>query len=197
MNRLQELLSSARVDMAAVAGYLDEIPSPRRVDECRSLGRAHQRRLFDAAEGFRAMSFADLVPDDVGVGEEVPHHGRNTLPAFTHFAKVFTRPEEGEAPGELWGYNRNPTAALETVIGPGYYVAYEHHVPGEMLVDYLRIPPRGLPHWPRVIGNDERLSRFVYHQTQDVLRGVTSHVSIGRASKHGKWMPAWFILCRD
>ncbi len=197
MNRLQELLSSSRVDMEAVASYLDEIPSPRRVAESRSLDRGQQRRLFDAADGFRPVGLDDLVPVHVSVGDEVPHHGKNTLPTFSLFAKVFTRPPKGEADGELWGYNRNPLALLETVIGPGYYVAYPHHVPGEVLVDYLRTPPRGLPAWPKVLPNSSRLSRFVYNGTQDVLRGVSTHMTIGRAQKKGKWMPAWFTLCRD
>ena len=43
----------------------------------------------------------------------------------------------------------------------------------------------------------ERLSRFVYYQTQDLMRGVSEHVSIGRASRNGEEMSAWFILCRE
>ena len=42
-----------------------------------------------------------------------------------------------------------------------------------------------------------RLSRFVYYRTQDVLRGVSRHVTVGRATKGGKPMSAWFVLCRD
>ena len=32
---------------------------------------------------------------------------------------------------------------------------------------------------------------------QDFMRGVSSHVSIGRAQKKGKNMDAWFVLSRD
>ena len=197
MNRLQELLSTPAVDIATVARYLDEADPDRRLGEARSLGRAQQRHLFDAAAGFRPIGLEDLVPSAVPDDTEVVHEGRNTIPVFTRFAKVFFRPPEHEAPGELWGYNRQEeTPFLETVVGPGYYVAYPHHVEGEVLVDYLRVPPRGLPHWPPVLPNSARLSRFVYHGTQDVLRGVSEHVSIGRAQKRGKWLPAWFVLVR-
>jgi len=67
----------------------------------------------------------------------------------------------------------------------------------EVLVDYLQLPPAKLPHWPTILPNSSRLSRFVYNGTQDVLRGVSQHVSIGRAMKAGKYLPAWFVLCRE
>lgn len=194
MNRLQELLSSRVVDMRAVSTYFDELPAERRKREVLGLGRSMQRCLFDAADGWAPLSLEDLVPADTPSLTEVPHHGRNTLPAFRRFAKVFTRPDPFE--GELWGYNRT-VPLLETVVGPGYYVAYPHHRPGEVLVDYLRVPPRGLPGWPPVVPNSARLSRFVYYGTQDVLRKVSRHVTIGRAQKGGRWLPAWFVLVRD
>ncbi|MEM9070551.1 MAG: hypothetical protein AAGE52_18745 [Myxococcota bacterium] len=194
MNRLQELLGSGGVDIAAVAAYLDELDSGRRRREVLTLERSHQRRLFDAAQGWQEMTLDDLTPEAHGTMSEVPHHGRNTLPAFRYFAKVFTRPSEGE--GELWGYNRNDPL-IENVVGPGYFVTHQHHEPGELLVNYLRLPPRGLPSWPPVISNAARLSRFVYNGTQDVLRKVSTHVTIGRAQKSGRWMPAWFVLVRD
>ena len=36
----------------------------------------------------------------------------------------------------------------------------------------------------------------VYGGTQDVLRGVSEHVAVGRAFKGGKPMDNWFVLCR-
>jgi len=97
---------------------------------------------------------------------------------------------------ELWGYNRTG-AFVETTVGPGYFVAYPSEVGGEVLVDYLRVPPRCPEHWPTIVPNSTRLSRFVYDGTQDILRGVSKHVTIGRATKGGKPMSAWFVLCRD
>jgi hypothetical protein len=193
MGRLRDLLSEDSPDIRVVEAHLDAIEGEARVSEIRSLGRAQQARLFDAAEGHKAISLDDLVPANREAMEEVVHHGKNSLPAFNHFAKVFVRPEPGSS--EVWGYNR-AGGFIETVVGPGYFVAYPHEVPGEVLVDYLRLPPRRPAHWPSILPNSARLSMVVYNGTQDVLRGVSKHVTIGRATKAGKPMSAWFALCR-
>lgn len=65
-----------------------------------------------------------------------------------------------------------------------------------MLVDYTRLPTLAPKGWPRILRNEQRLSRFVYNGTQDVLRGVSKHVSIGRAMRNGKDLDNWFVLCR-
>jgi hypothetical protein len=51
--------------------------------------------------------------------------------------------------------------------------------------------------WPPIKPNSAGGSRFVYFQTQDVLRGVSRHVSVGRDTKHGKPLDRWFVLCRS
>jgi hypothetical protein len=150
--------------------------------------------LFEAAQGFLPVTLDSLVPPEVAAMTGVAHEGRNSLPAFTLFAKVFYRPDDETAGKESWGYNRN-SGFITTVVGPGYYVAYPQGQ-GEMLIDYLRTPPKHPPGYPAILRNDQRLSRFVYNRTQDVLRGVSKHVSIGRATKGGKPMDNWFILCR-
>jgi hypothetical protein len=193
MDRLRELLID-QPQMPAVESHLDGLDPDERLREIRTLGRAHQARLFEAAAGYRPVSLADIVPVDREPMQEVVHHGKNSLPAFNHFAKVFVRPRSAPQP-ELWGYNR-AGGFIETVVGPGYFVAYPHEVPGEVLVDYLRVPPERPPDWPEILSNSARLSRFVYGGTQDILRGVSSHVTIGRATKAGKPMSAWFVLCR-
>ncbi len=194
MGRLREMLSDDSPDITAIEGHLNTLDPSSRVDEVRSLGRAEQAALFDAAKGHRSVSLDDLVPASRGPMEEVVHFGKNSLPAFNHFAKVFVRPE-ASAP-ELWGYNR-AGGFVETVVGPGYFVAYPHEVPGEVLVDYLRVPPSRPGHWPEILPNSARLSVVVYNGTQDILRGVSEHVTIGRATKAGKPMSAWFALCRS
>jgi len=197
MTNLRKLLSTRSPDMSAIAAHLDGLGNAVRVAEVRGLGRQHQARLFDASAGFRPITIDDIVPPGTPPMQEVVHHGKNTLPAFNFFAKVFVRPDGAEADSdELWGYNRN-TALLETAVGPGYFVAYDHHVEGEVLVDYLRVPPRHPAGWPPILSNAERLSFFVYNGTQDVLRGVSKHVTIGRATKGGRNLPAWFVLCRE
>ena len=192
---LSDLLAGPNPDMTTISEYLDGLASRTRIAEAQALSGRAQAVLFEAASGFRPIGLDDLVPAEFAPLAEVPHFGRNSLPAFRLFAKVFCHPD-GDTTGELWGYNRNPRAFVETVVGPGYYVAYPYTTPGEVLVDYLRTPPRKPAPWPAILANSERLSRFVYHGTQDVLRGVSRHVSIGRASRHGRVMDNWFVLCR-
>jgi hypothetical protein len=194
MERLCELLSNDAPDMPALASHLDSLDSATRIEEIQTLQRGHQRRLFEAARGHKPISLNDIVSRDRGAMREVVHRGKNSLPAFNHFAKVFVRPTDDAQ--ELWGYNR-AGAFIETIVGPGYFVAYPSAVDGEVFVDYLRVPPDKPEHWPAVIPNSARLSRFVYNGTQDILRGVSRHVTIGRATKRGKPMSAWFVLCRD
>jgi hypothetical protein len=195
MSSLRELLSIESPDLAAVASHLDALESSERVAEIRTLNRAHQARLFEAAKGWRPITLDDLVPIRRGAMQEVVHEGKNSLPLFNRFAKAFVRPAPGDAT-ELWGYNR-AGCFVETVVGPGYFVACNFEREGEVLVDYLRVPPNRPEHWPPIVANSARLSRFVYHRTQDILRGVSAHVSIGRATKAGRRMSAWFVLCRQ
>ena len=49
---------------------------------------------------------------------------------------------------------------------------------------------------PAILPNDARLSRFVFNQTKDLVRGVSKHVSIGRASRGTRQLDNWFVLCR-
>lgn len=181
------------MDARALAGHWDRLDAGERLVEVMALSPAEQADLFDAALGLRAMTFEDLVPRELAPMKGVPHDGRNSLAAFTRFAKVFARPDEPR--DELWGYNEG-YQTVKTFVGPGYFVCVKHSEPGELLVDYLRQPPRHPPEWPPILANDARLSRFVFNGTQDVLRGVSRHVSIGRASREGRWMDNWFVLCR-
>ena len=122
---------------------------------------------------------------------QVIHHGRNSLPVFHAFEKRFCRPTNSL--DELWGYNEH---ALRWLTGPGYFVA-RRHGETEVLIDYLALPPARPDAWPAIKPNSAGASRFVYFQTQDVLRGVSRHVSIGRDTKKGKPLDRWFVLCRS
>ena len=193
MPSLRHLLRRTRYDLPRAAEHLDALSPAARLQEIRSLRPRELAALFEAAAGHRPIDLDFVVPADVAPMREVVHEGKNSLPAFTHFAKVFCRPEEGA--DELWGYNRSHPL-VQHVVGPGYFVLRRHEVEGELLVDYLRIPPSAPSGWPPILPNEARLSRFVYAGTQDVLRGVSAHVSIGRATRGGKPMDAWFALCR-
>ncbi len=153
-----------------------------------------QAQLYEAAAGSRAITIADIVPAAAGPLAPVHHVGRNSLLLFRHFEKRFSRPDDPEAcaNGELWGYNHQ---TMSPFTGPGYFVAYDIDQ-GQVLIDYTRLPLRGAHGWPRVISNTARLSRFIYNGTQDTLRGVSKHVTIGRAARAGKVMDNWFVLCR-
>ena len=102
MGQLRDLLNEKNPNIAAVETYLDGLDSEQRVAEIRTLGRGQQARLFDAAEGHKPISLEDIVGRDCPPMQEVVHHGKNSLPAFTHFAKVFVRPASVQA-DELWG----------------------------------------------------------------------------------------------
>ena len=106
-----------------LAALLDGLSHEERVDWVRSVGRADQRRLYEAAAGFLPLALADLVPPARADGETVRHFGKNTLPAFTHFEKRFCRPagQDPQRPGLLYGFNFQSMAWLT---GPGYYVAH-------------------------------------------------------------------------
>jgi len=189
---LDAIVRSGSFDIVEVGQQLDVLRPAERLAAIRSLGSRAQAKLYDAAKGARKLKLTDLVPADVEPFTQVVHEGKNSLPVFSTFAKVFCRPK-GDG-SELWGYNRSGPL-LENVVGPGYYVAYEG--PGdEVLIDYTRLPKDKAPGWPDIIPNHERLSRFVYNGMIDALRAVSQHVTIGRAIKHGKVQDNWFVLTR-
>jgi hypothetical protein len=180
----------AEVDLPTLAAYLDGLSAQPRIDESRSLSRLEQARLFEAAAGFRRITLEHFVPSGTPALEPVVHYGRNSLPVFKSFEKRFCRPDG--SPGELWGYNEQVWKALT---GPGYFVARQASEL-EVVIDYCGLPPCKPADWPPILPNSARLSRFIYYRTRDLMRGVSAHVSIGRATREGKPMDNWFVLCR-
>jgi hypothetical protein len=179
------------VDLAGLSAYLDGLAGAARIAAARSLTPTEQARLFDRAVGFRRITLDDFVPTDAPALAPVIHYGRNSLPVFQIFEKRFCKPDAGS--GELWGYNEQ---RFKTFTGPGYFVARPAS-DLEVVIDYCEVPPRKPPQWPRILPNSSRLSRFIYHRTRDFMRGVSTHVSIGRATRDGKPMDNWFVLCRE
>ncbi len=191
-----ERLRAPQVDVSGLSRFLDSLSHPERVDAIRALGRGEQRRLWESVEGFAPLALCDLVPRDTPSGETVRHFGKNTLPAFTHFEKHFTRPvaEDAAQPRELHGYNFQK---LSPVTGPGYFVARTSGERPEILVDYNHVPGVRPEGWPPIRPNDRGLSRFVYGFMIDTLRRVSEHVTIGSAARAGKDMGSWFVLSRE
>jgi hypothetical protein len=179
-----------------IASFLDALAPAERVEAARSIGRAEQRRLYQAVDRFAEVHLVDLVPQTCSDLETVRHYGRNTLPLFTHFEKRFCRPrgEDAHKPGRLYGFNFQTLAPLT---GPGYFVAHQDPVRPEVLVDYRQVPDAAPPGWPAVRGNEQGLSRFVYGFMVDTLRRVSEHVTIGSAARKGRDLGSWFILCRE
>lgn len=179
-----------------IARFLDALEPRQRVEAIRSLGRSEQRKLYQAVDGFLPVRLHEIVPPAVGDLVTVRHHGRNTLPAFTHFEKRFCRPSGADPrkPGELYGFNFQ---AMSRVTGPGYFVAREDPSRPEVWVDYNEVPPEHPEGWPEIRRNEVGLSRFVYGFMIDTLRRVSEHVTIGSAARRGKDMGSWFILCRE
>jgi hypothetical protein len=175
-----------------------EAASPReRVEITEAIDGRTQARLWEAAAG-RTVRIAEMVPPDFAPLRPVIFHGKNSLPLFTRFQKRFCRPAAGNDANELWGYNYQPTRWLAPLTGPGYFVAYDSpDGPGGVAIDYRRIPPAKPADWPEIHDNAYRLSRFIYNGTVDYLRRVSEHLLIGRATRDGKDMPNYFLLCRE
>jgi hypothetical protein len=185
-----------KVDLARLAQALDDIGHPGRVWAMKKWTKSIQSRLFDAADGFRPLDLEFFVPSDRGPLEEVIHHGHNTLPAFNSFQKRFCKPSAGGETGVLYGYNHNPKFT-GMMTGPGYYVAHPSETPGLLAVDYTRTPPEKPESWPAIVPSASRLGLFVYGGMIDYMRGISKHISIGRAFKGGRYIDAWFVLCRE
>jgi hypothetical protein len=186
-----------KVDLRRISRVLDELGHSGRLDTIRGWDADQQAAIYKAAKGYLPLALEHFVPATVGAMTEVIHHGKNSLPAFTHFQKRFCRPPpvDGEASeGQLWGYNHQE---LQLWTGPGYFVAHLAESDGEVAIDYTLAPPGKPGDWPDLLPNSARLGRFVYYGTIDIMRGISKHVSIGRARRGEHWMNAWFVLCRE
>jgi hypothetical protein len=196
LDKIKGLLQAGAVDRAAFAEEFEGATPRERIEITEALDGKEQEKLWHAAAG-GAVSIGEMVPRELGPLRPVIFHGKNSLPAFTRFQKRFCRPAAGIDRDELWGYNYQPARWLGPLTGPGYFVAYDSNGLGSVAVDYTRIPPGKPDAWPEIHDNTYRLSRFIYNGTIDYLRRVSPHLLIGRATRAGKEMPNWFLLCRE
>ena len=195
-SELAARLAETPLRLKELAALLDGLGHDARVTWVRSLGRADQRRLWEAAAGFLPLALADLVPPARAAGETVRHFGKNTLPAFTHFEKRFCRPagQDPRNPATLYGFNFQ---TMSWLTGPGYYVAHADPARPEVLIDYRELPPAAPAGWPPLRRNEIGAARFVYGFMVDRLRRVSEHVTIGSAARNGKDLGSWFLLTRE
>ncbi|MEC7241656.1 MAG: hypothetical protein VXW32_10500 [Myxococcota bacterium] len=169
----------------ALAAALDEATHQERLDWLRGLNKKQQAVLFELAEGTQM----DLTEVHSSEGQTVIQHGKNSLPMFTHFQKRIALHQ-----GVVQGYNHQ---SLQWLVGPGHFRVVPHEVPGELLFDYLWTPESVPEGFPAARSNRGGLSTMVYGNLQDVVRKVSSHVSIGRALMKGKLTNNYFGLCRE
>jgi hypothetical protein len=192
---LRELLHAPRIDVASIASLFEKSRPADRVALMESVGGRDQARLWDAAQRGK-VRIEEMVPRRIPALVPVTFHGKNSLPAFTRFEKRFCRPNV--ARDELWGFNYQPVRWLVPLTGPGYFVASDSDEPmGSVAIDYRRLPTSRPEGWPEIRDNDWRLSRFIYRGMVDYLRRISEHVLIGRATRDGKPLPNYFLLCRE
>jgi len=182
------------IDLPRLSKDLDELGHSGRLWSVYQWTGADMATLWEAAQGARPLTLDDYVPPSTPPLTEVIHHGKNSLPAFKFFQKRFCRPKDPEVKDALFGYNHQWHGAAT---GPGYFVAHPSADAGMVDIDYT-MPAREKPDaWPPLQPSSSRLGIFIYHGMVDVMHGVSSHVSIGRARKKSGWMNAWFVLVRE
>jgi hypothetical protein len=193
-------LIEPHLDLPQLSRVLDELGTEGRVWAVRQWHRHHQEILWEAAKGFRAVTLDDFVPPGVEPLVPVIHWGQNSLPMHTHFQKRMAKlpePADGATPengARLVGYNEQTLAAFS---GPGYFMVHPSTESGEVDVDYTMAPQTKPASWPPIAPNSSRLGPFIYAGMVDVMRGLSSHVTIGRARKKHGWMDNWFVLVRE
>jgi hypothetical protein len=185
------LLDGEKVTQADLAKHLDGLAPEERVNQIRTLGKKHQKRLWDVCKDAPAFTLEDLVPPSLGDGQTVIYAGKNSLGAFTHFEKRFQRRN-----GSIIGYNHNP-ALVTWFAGPGYFTCtMSSENPKEILFDYTKVPDAAPDGWPKVKTNGSGGSYLVYRDLHDFNRRVSKDVLIGFGTRLGKPIDAYFVLCR-
>jgi hypothetical protein len=191
MATLKELLLDATTTLAQVTEHLRKLSPDRKIAEVTELNKKCQARLWELAKDGQPLNLDYLVAPGVKPLDPQPFEGRNSLPAFTRFQKVFYRTKDGR----IGGYNN---AGLGPVIGWGYYIAEPStRSKKELAVNYMKLPADKPESWPSIKPNTAGLSRFVYGNMIDFLRWVDEDVVIGKATRKGeKEMDNYFVLCR-
>ncbi len=172
-----------------IGTFLDGLNHEERLEEMYEIPGSWLDKLFQMATPDLAVE--DLIPKDYTPLREVIFYGKNSLPCFNRFQKRMCRSQDRS---ELWGYNHQ---SLQKITGPGSFVVRANSDrPGEVLIDYTSIPPSGPTSWPKPQPNECGITRLVYGHMKDYMRRVSSHIIIGEATKKGKNLGQYFVLCR-
>ncbi len=173
-----------------LAAYLDSLSHAERLREVESIPGNIQEKLFQIAAADTKVE--DLVPSTTPPLKEVIFYGKNSLPVMNIFQKRMCRSSDGSL---LWGYNHQ---SLKWLTGPGcFIVANETDRPGEVMIDYTKLPTAFPPQWPAIKSNNSGITALVYGHMKDYMRRVSKNVFIGEATKKGKKMGQYFLLCRE
>lgn len=191
----------------AIAAYLDQLPAPARQAAVQGLPAGDLKVLYSLAEG-RHAELEFFVPEGVAAGNEVVHHGRNSLPVIGGtFRKRFTRIAGDET--LLTGFNDNDgfVAKIGWFTGPGYFVVRPRgcaHPDGrtdteQLFVNYYETPTGAapVPGWPAPMRNNGLTRGASFGDMCDYMWRVSAHVSIGEAWKKGRNVKQYFALVRD
>lgn len=199
----QQIASGAAI--TAIAAYLDGLDHAARVAEVTALSASELSALYRLADGQHA-ELEHFVGPDVPAGQEVVHHGVNSLPLIGGtFRKRFTRLPDSAV---LAGYNDSDgfVASVGWFTGPGYFLVRARGCPfpdgrtdtEQLFVDYYEqpdvAPVAGWPDPKPIIGFTAGL---VFGKMCDYMWRVSEHVSIGEAYKRGKSEGQFFALVRQ
>ena len=193
MPTLAALLTEGK-SLPEIQAHLASLDGEGRIRETRALSPKHLAKLYAVSATGEPLTPEHMIatakngePDT----KMVRWYGRNSLPAFRLFEKRFVRHDGG-----IYGYNHNP-AFVTFVSGPGYFFCrVDDNKPSELLIDYTKVPAAAPEGWPAVKPNSAGLSRFVYKDMYDYCRRTSDDVVIGAATRLGKPIGQYFVLCR-
>jgi len=191
MPTLKELLLDDKTRLEQVTSYLAKLNHGQKCAEVLALNKKCQARLWELAKDGKPLNLDYLVPKGIKPLDPQPFDGKNTLPLYTRFQKVFYRTPDGR----IAGYNNSHAA---WIAGWGYYITEQSWKnQKELAVNYMKQPKDKPANWPEIKSNTAGFSRLVYGNMVDFLREVDDDVLIGKATRKGeKEMSSYFVLVR-
>lgn len=205
MATLVELVRE-KTEISAIEAHLDGLPHADRKAQVEALSSKDLAGLYTLADG-RHPDLDFFVPADVPAGQEVVHHGKNSLPVIGGtFRKRFARVAGDEA--LIGGFNDNDgfVSQVGWFTGPGYFVIRPRGCANpdgrtdcdQLFVNYYEAPTGPTPDgWPAVADNSGLTAGLVFGEMCDYMWRVSAHVSIGQAWKKAKNVGQHFALVRE
>ncbi len=172
-------------NLEPLTAALEAASHEERVHWMPGLSRRELKALYLLAATGGPLPVAHFHKD---AGEVVTHHGKNSLPAFTHFQKRVCLHD-----GTLQGYNHQ---TMSWLTGPGHFTLRQDGE-DEVIFDYISQPSSAPSDFPELVPNEKGGGRFVYAGMIDRVRRVSTHCVIGAAIKGDKDIGARFMLTRE